>query len=205
MQLVDGISNTLITSKVKTIEEALQTKIANGSTIDYACKEITGRIGEKIALRRFSILSKEKNQTFAHYQHSNKKIAVLLLFNGTINEQLGKDIAMHAAAMAPKFLNEKEVDQEWLNNEKKILTEQTIAEGKPAERAEMIVQGRVNKLLSEVTLVNQQFVKDQSKKINQLLKENNVDLLKYIRYEVGEGIEKQVVDFAAEVAEQMKK
>jgi elongation factor Ts len=91
-----------------------------------------------------------------------------------------------------------------LENETKILKEQTIAEGKPADRADMIVKGRVNKLLSEVTLVNQQFVKDPTITIDEYAKRSNASALTYIRYEVGEGLEKQVVDFAAEVASQMK-
>ncbi len=119
---------------------------------------------------------------------------------------VAKDIAMHAAAMAPKFLNSTEVDQDWLVNETKILKEQTIAEGKPADRAEMIVKGRVNKLLGEVTLEAQPFVKEPGKSVKDYLKGfNNAVALKYVRYQVGEGIEKKVVDFAAEVAQQMKK
>jgi elongation factor Ts len=120
-----------------------------------------------------------------------------------VSDQVGKDIAMHAAAMAPKFLNKESVDADWLANETNILKEQTLAEGKPKEFADKIVIGRVNKLLSEVTLVNQPFVKDPSKTVEKYIKENNAELLTYVRYEVGEGIEKQVVDFAAEVAAQM--
>lgn len=111
---------------------------------------------------------------------------------------------MHAAAMAPKFMDRNSVDQVWLENESKILKEQTIAEGKPADKAEMIVKGRINKSIAEVCLTEQNFVIDPSKKINEYLKQNNTSLKAYYRYEVGEGIEKKVEDFAAEVASQMK-
>jgi elongation factor Ts len=111
---------------------------------------------------------------------------------------------MHAAAMAPKFLNKTQVDQTWLTNETKILKEQTIAEGKPLPRIDHIVQGRVNKLLAEVCLEDQVYVKDPSKTISQYLAANNVKVTQYVRYEVGEGIEKKLTNFASEVAEQMR-
>jgi len=203
--LVNDIALSLLENGEYDVEKALKMPIVNqdGVSIEQACINLTAKIGEKIVVRRFEILTKQQGQQFASYVHFNGRTAVLLLLEKAVEEKYGKDVAMHAAAMAPKYLSKDVVDQKWLENEAKILKEQTIAEGKPADRAEMIVKGRVNKLLSEVTLLAQQFVKDPSKTVEQYLKEANTAALTYVRYEVGEGIEKAVVDFAAEVAAQM--
>ncbi|MDR2823451.1 MAG: translation elongation factor Ts [Mycoplasmataceae bacterium] len=205
IKLVDEITLAIFRSNAKTIEEALVIKTHSNITVEEACIQLTAKIGEKIIVRRFMILEKSNDEVFAHYTHSNNKISVLLKLKPQSNVTAGRDVAMHAAAMAPRFLSQNEVDPNWLKNETKILTEQTISEGKPADRAEMIVKGRVKKLLAEVCLLDQQFVKDPSKTVREYLKVNNSDIIQYIRYEVGEGIEKKVVDFAAEVAEQMNK
>lgn len=204
LQLASDIKAAILTAQPKDLQSCLDIKLSNGMTIQQACDELTGKIGEKIAVRRFQLVSKQAGQTFGIYEHSNKKIAVLLVLEGQVESEVGKNVAMHAAAMGPKFMDRSCVDQVWLENETKVLKEQTIAEGKPADKADMIVKGRINKSVAEVCLTEQVYVKDPSLKVADYLKNNKTSLKQYIRYEVGEGIEKKVEDFAAEVASQMK-
>ncbi|MDR0739974.1 MAG: translation elongation factor Ts [Mycoplasmataceae bacterium] len=204
IELSNEITQAIFDANTTTLNEALKAKTTSGMTVEEVCTEFTARIGEKTAVRRFEIINKKSDEVFAHYVHNNNKIGVLLVLTNGSSETAGHDVAMHAAAMNPKFLNQNDVDQAWLANETKILKEQTIAEGKPADKAEMIVKGRVKKMLAEVCLLDQQFFKDPTKSIQDFLKSNHSTAIKYIRYEVGEGIEKKVNDFAAEVAAQMK-
>ena len=216
IQLTNEIALSIFKNQPNSIEQASQLKVNSGLTIEQACQELTAKIGEKTALRRFIFIHKKNDEKFVHYVHSNKKIAVVLVMSPSSNEVVGKDIAMHAAAMNPKFLNSTQVDQNWLENEKKILTEQANLDPKimamkqkmPEDKFTMqwqnILLGKVKKMLAEVCLEDQLFVKDQTKTIAQHLKSNNSSIVNYLRYEVGEGIEKKVVDFAVEVAEQMK-
>lgn len=204
VKLSNDITTTLLDYDIKTLQDANDFILSNDQSIKLSCDELTGKLGEKIKLRRFETMNKEKNQTFSFYQHANNRIATLILLEGIVDIEVAKNVAMHAAAMAPKFLNKNGVDQEWLNNETKVLIEQTIAEGKPKDFAEKIVKGRVGKLLAEVCLDDQPFVKDPSVTVAKYLANNNSKAIKYIRYEVGEGIEKKENNFADEVAEQMK-
>lgn len=213
ISLCDDIGLTLLESGENDIEKANQLLLSNDMTINDACVDLTAKIGEKIFLRRYEIIGKDDEHIFSTYQHTNKKIAVLLTINSTVDPIIAKDIAMHAAAMAPRYLNSNEVDPTWLSNEKKIIQDQMSADPKFASmmsdpnmagRINGIINGKVNKLLSEVTLEAQQFVKDSSKTVKQHINAHNADVIKYTRYQVGEGIEKKVVDFAAEVAAQIK-
>ncbi|GMO15733.1 MAG: translation elongation factor Ts [Mycoplasmoidaceae bacterium] len=214
LNLIDMIALTLIESGENDIEKALKLKLSNKMTIEQACTDLTAKIGEKIALRRYEIVGKKKNQSFASYQHTNKRIAVLLTTDKSVDPVVAKDIAMHAAAMAPKYLNSDQVDKKWLDSETKIIKEQMASDpkfsamfkdSKMEGRVTGIISGKINKLLSEVTLEAQPFVKDPSKTVKQYVNAAGADVIKYVRYQVGEGIEKKVVDFAAEVAAQMKK
>jgi len=211
--LANDIGLTLLEGGENDIEKAKQLKLSTGVSIDESCKELAGKLGEKIDLRRFEIVGKEPQQQFFHYQHSNKKIAVLLLLDKQVASEIGRDIAMHAAAMNPKYLNESKVDPEWLKNEIKIIKEQMAGDEKfksmlenpqLASRLEGIIKGKVNKLLSEVTLEAQQFVKDPSKTVKQYANGAGSNIIFFVRYQVGEGIEKKIVDFATEVASQMQ-
>jgi elongation factor Ts len=111
IQLTNEIALAIFKNKPATVEQASQLKINSGLTIEQACQELTAKIGEKTALRRFVFINKNDSQKFVHYVHSNKKIAVVLVLDGSSNEIVGKDVAMHAAAMNPKFLNSTQVDQ----------------------------------------------------------------------------------------------
>lgn len=215
IQLTNEITLTIFNQKPNSVEEANKSKTNSGLTVEQSCQDLTAKIGEKVAIRRFIFIQKNTNQKFASYVHNNKKIGVILVMNDSANENVGKDVAMHAAAMNPKFLNASEVDQIWLEKEKKILTEQAntdpkilamkekMSTDKFAIQWQNILNGKVKKMLAEVCLEDQVFVKDQTKTVSQYLKSNNSIISKYVRYEVGEGVEKKAVDFATEVAQQM--
>ena len=151
------------------------------------------------------MLNKKDDQTFVTYEHFNGKIGTILLVNNLTSIDLGKSIAMHIAALNPRFLSVKNADAEWIAKETEIVKKQTLAEGKPIDRVDMIVKGRIQKALAETCLEEQQFIKDPSVRIKDLLKQNNLLLVDFVRYEVGEGVEKKVQNFAEEVAQQMAK
>lgn len=184
-------------------EEIANLKI-NGASLEDAAQDLTAKIGEKIAFRRGAILKANDNQTIGIYTHMNNRVATAVLLEGKVDREVATNIAMHVAAMNPKYVNETEVDQEWLNKEREIIVEQTKAESnKPAEFLNKIVDGRVNKLLKEVCLVSQPYVKEPSMTVAEYLKSNGASAVKMINIVLGEGIEKKVSNFADEVAEQM--
>ncbi|MGL4948374.1 MAG: translation elongation factor Ts [Mycoplasma sp.] len=187
----------------------------NGKLLKDAGVELTAVTGEKIAFRRGEVVVANEGDSVFTYTHSNNKVASVIVFKGKVEEEVGKDVAMHIAAMSPKYLNESCVDQTWLASEKEVLRNQFIEELKEIKdekaktekekRAEIIVEGKVKKLLKDICLVDQPFVKDNSKTVAQYAKENGSELLLMIRYELGEGIERTETNFADEVAAQMGK
>ncbi len=205
INLSNEMKKVILENDVVEVKEVESLVLSNGSTIKESCAEATGKIGEKISFRRAGIVTKKDNQTFGLYVHHNKRYSAIVVVSGNISQDVAKDVAMHLGAMNPKFLNKESVDPTWLEEEKQRLINQTIEEGKPQEFAEKIVNGRMNKLLAEYSFEDQQFVKDPSITIKQYLEQHNSKLLFMKRFELGEGIEKKQVDFAAEVAEQMKK
>jgi elongation factor Ts len=203
LDLIDQISEGIISSNVSDTEEALKATV-NGKTIETLLIDATATIGEKISLRRVSTVIKEDDQEFGAYKHMGGRIAVLAVL-AKQGEEVAKDMAMHIAAQNPRYINRSQVDQETLEHEKHILTQQALQEGKPANIVEKMVIGRLNKFLQDICLVDQPFVKDTDQKVSQYLKSHQNDVLSFIRLEVGEGIEKKEEDFAAEVAAQMRK
>ncbi len=190
--------------KPKNLDAIEQLKLSNGKTVHDECINLTAVTGEKIVVRRATIVEKANDEMFQIYEHFNNKIAVIVKFSNNINHETAKQIAMHIAAMNPKFVSIKNADQEWIKNETEILKKQTLAEGKPADRVDMIVKGRINKSLAEVCLEEQNFISDPSKKIKDLLNENKSTIAQFIRFEVGEGIEKKTSNFVDEVMQQMR-
>ena len=164
---------------------------------------MTATIGEKISFRRFANVTKEDDENFGAYIHMGGKISVLTILKGA-SEAVAKDVSMHAAAMRPEFVKKDDVPADRLENEKKILTEEVIREGKPANIAEKIVMGKLNKFYKEVCLEEQEFVKDNSVTVSKYISNNGGSLVDVIRFEVGEGLEKRQDNFAEEVAAQMK-
>ena len=198
---VNEVARTILNSNAKTNEEALSLPCEDG-TLSDAVTNMTATIGEKISFRRFTLLEKSDDQNFGAYIHMGGKISVLTLLDGA-NEEVAKDVSMHAAAMRPEYVKKEQVPEEQVEHEKKILTEQAIAEGKPANIAEKMVMGRINKFYKEICLEEQEFVKDNSVSVAKYVSNNGGQIVDVIRYEVGEGLEKRQENFAEEVAAQM--
>lgn len=199
--LVDSISKAIINSDVTTLEEALQLTI-DGESLEQLIINKTAKIGEKLSLRRFEKVTKEDNQAFGSYLHMGGKIAVLTVVNEASSE-VAKDVAMHAAAMRPVVVRREDLSEDVVNKEREILKEQAMNEGKPAEIAEKMVEGRLLKFYQESCLEEQSFIKDDSMNVSTYVKNNGGSIAKMVRYEVGEGMEKREENFADEVAKQM--
>ncbi len=182
--------------------EARQTDVA--ALMDGALEEkrqgLVQKIGENISVRR---VAEAQGDVVGSYVHSNSKIAVLVALSGG-NEDLAKDIAMHVAAVNPQFIAKEDVSEDVIQKEREIYTAQAEQSGKPAEIIAKMVEGRISKFLAEISLTEQAFVKDPDQKVGKLLSQANAKVVNMIRFEVGEGIEREEVDFAAEVAAQLK-
>lgn len=199
--LVDLIATAILNSNVKTVEEANRLEV-NGSTIENIIVDKTATIGEKLSFRRFELVEKEDNQVFGTYSHMGGKIVTLAVLEGT-DEEVAKDVAMQIAAMRPLYLDRDSVPTERVEKEREILTEQAENEGLDSKKLPMIVNGRLNKFYEEVCLLEQGFVKENKMKVSKYVESKNMKVLSFVRYEVGEGMEKREENFADEVAKQM--
>ena len=199
--LINTISNLLLNSDVKTVEDALKLSTVDGTLEDTITNKIA-KIGEKLSFRRFEILNKSDNESFGSYIHMGGKIAVLVILEGA-NSEVAKDVSMHAAAMRPKYLDISSVPSEDLEHEREIQKQIAINEGKPADIAEKMVEGRIKKYYKEVCLTEQPFVKNDDVSVSEYVKSNGGTIKKMVRYEVGEGMQKREENFAEEVAKQM--
>ena len=164
-------------------------------------EKLVQKLGENIVVRRVS--KTDSSSTVGSYLHSNQKIGCIVSLEGG-NESLANDIAMHAAATDPMAISPSDIPEEIVAKEKEIFKAQSEESGKPAEIIEKMIEGKVSKFLAEVSLTEQDFVKDPNVKISQLLKDNDANILSFTRYEVGEGIEVEKVDFATEVMSQIE-
>jgi len=199
---VNTIGETILNSNATTMDEALKLEV-NGETLEALVVAITAKIGEKISFRRFSVLEKNDNENFGSYLHMGGRIASLVLIEGG-NEEVAKDVAMHAAAMRPLYVNAGEVPTEVLEKEKAIMRQELLNEGKPEDKIENILTGKVRKYYEDVCLENQIFVKAVNKEtVSKYLENNTSKLITMIRFEVGEGIEKRQDNFAEEVMNQI--
>ena len=160
------------------------------------------KIGEKLSFRRFEVVEKTDADNFGAYLHMGGKIAVLVVTEGA-TEEVAKDVAMQAAAMKPKYVFVEDVPAEVLEEEKKVLKEQAMNEGKPAEIAEKMVAGRINKFYKEICLTKQAFIKDGDIDVETYVKNNKGTIKSMVRYEVGEGMQKREENFAEEVMNQV--
>ncbi len=207
LNLIDTVGTVLFNNTVNSDEEALKLE-SNGESLETVLANATATIGEKITLRRVKTIIKDDNQTFGFYKHMGGKISALALVEG--DEELAKNIAMHVAAQNPKYLTQDEIEQSVIEQERSILLNQALEENKTAEKPkpeniiEKMVEGRLNKELKEVCLVNQAYVKDPNISVSEYLKQNKASVKLFVRLEVGEGIEKRKEDFAAEVQAQIK-
>ncbi len=200
--LLDKIGNTILDNNVSTMEDALNSKCGN-ETVNDLIVNATAKIGEKISLRRFEVVEKADNEVFGSYLHMGGKISSLTVVEGE-NEEVARDVAMQAAAMRPLYTNIDSVPAEDLEHEKSVIKEQVINEGKKPEFAEKIVEGRIRKFYEETVLEEQAFIKDSGLTVKAYLENNNSKLVKLVKYEVGEGMEKRNDNFAEEVMSQIK-
>ena len=200
--MIDSIGAALLKSEAKTLEDAMEVSTPDGTIKDLIVAK-TAKIGEKLSLRRFQILTLEDGEVFGSYIHMGGKIASLVVLKGA-NEEVAKDIAMQQAAMRPSYVFISDVPEDVVNHEKEVQKELAMSEGKPAEIAEKMVEGGMHKFYKEICLVEQAFIKDSGLSVNEYIKNNKGELKTAIRYEVGEGMEKRNDDFASEVMNQVK-
>lgn len=201
INLVNKISNMVLSSDAMDMESALSIN-AEGATLNDIIISAIAKIGEKISFRRFEKIEKTDNEVFGSYLHMGGRIGVLTLIeNG--NEEIAKDVAMHIAAINPKYISKEEVSLEEVEKEKKVLKEQALNEGKPEAIVDKMVEGRIGKFYKEICLLEQQFVKNGDITVGEYLKSNNSSVKKFIRFELGEGMQKREDNFVEEVMNQI--
>ena len=198
-----SIASLLVERKPADVEAALALETANG-TLNDDLIATTQKTGEKVSLRRFTLVEKADGDSFGAYLHQGGRIAALVVLEGA-DETTAKDVAMHVAAVNPEFMTREDVPAERLEHEKKIFTEETLNEGKPEKIVGKIVEGRLNKFLAQITLADQAFVKDSDQTVAEYVASKGGKLKSFIRYEVGEGIEKKETNLAQEISEQLNK
>ncbi|MCI2041551.1 MAG: translation elongation factor Ts [Bacilli bacterium] len=198
---VDYLANTILANNLKTHEEVLSFD-DNGETIEAKLVALTAKIGEKLSFRRHELVEKNDNEVFGSYLHMGGKIGALVVLADTSLE-VAKDVAMHVAAMAPVCATRSDVPADMVDHESKVIKEQVMNEGKPADIAEKMVTGRLNKFYKEICLEEQEFIKDSSVNVGTFVKNNGGSIVSMIRYAVGEGIEKKEENFADEVMSQI--
>ena len=195
----DKVIEAIIANNPADVDALMQTSIGE-QTVEEANQQLVAKIGEKITVRRFEKMT--ASGQLGSYSHGDRIGVVVELEGG--DEALAKDLAMHIAASKPVCVSEEQVPQDVLDKEKEIFSAQAAESGKPAEIIEKMVTGRIQKYLKEITLLGQPFVKDPDQTVEKLLKAANASVTSFLRYEVGEGIEKKVDNFAEEVMSQAK-
>ena len=201
LELLDKLAENILKSDAKTVEEASAITI-DGETINDIIINATATIGEKISLRRFEVLTKNDDEQFVTYSHMGGRIGVVVVVEGD-NEETSRQVAMHIAASNPQYLDETQIDPEVLKHEEEILRKEALNEGKPENIVDNMVKGRMQKFKKEICLLDQPFVIDPDLTVQKALENNGLVITSFARYEVGEGIEREEVDFAAEVAAQL--
>lgn len=201
MSFVSEIAKAALKAKPESVEALVELPFGDsGETIEKTRQAKVAKIGENIQVRRFEVLE-TSDSTFGSYAHGNRMSVLVEMANG--NDELIKDIAMHIAASNPNCITEDDVPADVLEKEKEILRAQALESGKPADIVEKMLTGRIKKYLAEITLVGQPFVKDPDKTVGILLSDAGATVTRFIRYEVGEGIEKKEENFADEVMAQV--
>ena len=198
---VDYLANIILANNLKTHDEVLSFD-DNGEKVEAKLVALTAKIGEKLSFRRHELVEKNDNEVFGSYLHMGGKIGALVVLANTSLE-VAKDVAMHVAAMAPVCATRSDVPADMVDHESKVIKEQVMNEGKPADIAEKMVTGRLNKFYKEICLEEQEFIKDSSVNVGTFVKNNGGSIVSMIRYAVGEGIEKKEENFADEVMSQI--
>ncbi|BDH61171.1 elongation factor Ts [Lysinibacillus sp. PLM2] len=202
--LVSNLAEQLLAAKPESVEAALEVTNAEGVKIADQISTAVATIGEKITLRRFEIKTKTDADAFGSYLHMGGRIGVLVVLEGSTDEAAAKDVAMHIAAINPKYVSRDEVSQEEIERERKVLTEQALNEGKPENIVAKMVEGRLGKFFEEICLLDQTFVKNSDQKVRDFVKSTGGNVTSFVRFAVGEGIEKREDNFAEEVMSQVK-
>lgn len=197
----EGVAQAALNSTANDVELLSTEKLADGSSIEEARQQLVAKIGENIKLRRMVRLNCEGG-VVGCYLHGSRIGVIVAVKNG--NDALAKDIAMHIAASKPIVVSRDQVSSEAIENEREIFTAQAKESGKPQEIIDKMIEGRINKFVDEVSLLGQPFVKNPDMKVGQLLKEKNAEVISFIRFEVGEGIEKKEDNFVEEVMAQVR-
>ncbi|AST92031.1 MULTISPECIES: translation elongation factor Ts [Sutcliffiella] len=203
--LIGELGQFLLANKPATVEEALTATMDNGNTVEAHINSAIAKIGEKLTLRRFVVVTKNDADSFGSYLHMGGRIGVLTVLEGTTDEAAAKDVAMHIAAINPKYVSRDEVSAEETEREREILTQQALNEGKPENIVAKMVEGRLSKYFQDICLLDQPFVKNPDQKVRDFVKSVGGTVKSFVRYEVGEGIEKRQDNFAEEVMSQVKK
>lgn len=185
-ELVKEIANQVLDTKAETVEALMETTLPNGKSVDERIKEAISTIGEKLSVRRFAIRTKTDNDAFGAYLHMGGRIGVLTVVEGSTDEEAARDVAMHIAAINPKYVSSEQVSEEEINHEREVLKQQALNEGKPENIVEKMVEGRLRKYLQEICAVDQDFVKNPDVTVEAFLKTKGGKLVDFVRYEVGE-------------------
>ncbi|WP_144549037.1 translation elongation factor Ts [Bacillus sp. X1(2014)] len=203
--LVKELAAHLLKNNPSSVEEASAQTMENGATVADHINAAIAKIGEKLTLRRFTVLSKTDNDAFGAYIHMGGRISVLSVLEGTTDADAAKDVSMHIAALKPKYVSRDQVSQDEVEHERQVLTQQALNEGKPEKIVEKMVEGRLGKYFEDVCVLDQTFVKNPDQKVRQFVESKGATIREFVRYEVGEGIEKREDNFAEEVMNQIKK
>ena len=200
LKILEQISQICVENKCQSAEDILNATL-DGQTGNDIIVAATATIGEKISLRRLAVVNKADDEVFGVYKHNAGKILVVSVIKGE-DTLVAKDVCMHVAMYNPRYLDETQVDPEVIEHERKVLVAEAKQQNpdKPETILEKMVEGRIRKFKKEICLVDQAFVKDPSVSVAQYLASKNTKAVAYLRYEVGEGMEKRNDDFAAEVA-----
>ena len=205
LKLLDDIKDALFAAKPTSLEEAMNAS-CNGATIADELTNATAKIGEKITLRRFAVVEKAEDEFFGSYMHMGGSISALAVIKGKADEKVAKEIAMQIASMAPQYVTREDMPAEVVEHERKVQTEIVKNDEKLANKPEKvlagIIEGKISKNLKDLCLVEQEFFLNPDQKVAQYLKECNVSVASFLRYLVGEGMEKRSDNFAEEVMSQ---
>lgn len=201
-ELLNAVANTIVEFAPADVEAALALEVQEGQTLNDKIIGATQITGEKITLRRFSVVEKSDSENFGSYSHLAGSISALVVVDGA-SEEAAKDIAMHVAAIAPQFVSDDQVPADVIAKEKEVQLASEDLNGKPDNIKERMVEGRIKKFLAEISLLDQPFVKNGDQTVAQFISSQNGSVKSFVRYQVGDGIEKQVTDLAEEVAKQL--
>jgi len=200
--LLKTVANTIVEFAPADVESALALEVEAGQTLNDKIVGTTQITGEKITLRRFTVVEKSESENFGAYSHLAGSISSLVVVEGA-SETAAKDIAMHVAAIAPQYVSDNEVPTEVVDREKAVQLASEDLAGKPDNIKEKMVEGRIKKFLAEISLLDQAFVKNGDQTVAQFIAAQNGSVKSFVRYQVGDGIEKKVTDLAEEVAKQL--